>query len=177
MFSFFFWGGVLNRYLDKFHDHKYMVYNLCAERAYVATKFDNRGASLSPPSLQMFSSARWFRYGTLLFLVKFFLTLSTVPVRLFPFPDHNAPPLNMVFFRLLIFSQAYGPTNNEHYFFLLDTWVLLQFGKCLQTTYCIELVFLRTIVSLRTQYCPSFSMCGFLKMPKMLQPYIVKQEK
>jgi phosphatidylinositol-3,4,5-trisphosphate 3-phosphatase/dual-specificity protein phosphatase PTEN len=49
----------VQRFLDKYHPHKYMVYNLCAERVYVSTKFNMR-------------------------------------VRVFPFMDHNAPPLHQI---------------------------------------------------------------------------------
>jgi len=49
----------VQRFLDKYHPSKYMVYNLCAERVYLPTKFNMR-------------------------------------VRVFPFMDHNAPPLHQI---------------------------------------------------------------------------------
>ncbi|ELR17117.1 phosphatase, putative [Acanthamoeba castellanii str. Neff] len=49
----------VQRFLDNYHPNKYMVYNLCAERVYVSTKFNMR-------------------------------------VRVFPFMDHNSPPLHQI---------------------------------------------------------------------------------
>eukprot|EP00966_Prymnesium_polylepis_P240097 5552085-Prymnesium_polylepis.1 len=46
-------------FFDKQHKDRYMVYNLCSERSYDASKFNRR-------------------------------------VQLFPFDDHNPPPLRMI---------------------------------------------------------------------------------
>lgn len=91
-----------------------MVYNLCAERVYVSTKFNMRGQPVSPLALLLLpASALLFSTAathtapstntttTAPFFFCFFNFFysrrsPTTTVRVFPFMDHNSPPLHQI---------------------------------------------------------------------------------
>lgn len=90
-----------------------MVYNLCAERVYVSTKFNMRGQPIFSLSSSASHSSTFSAVAThtphlppppphhtfLLFFcfLNFFYSLrSPTTVRVFPFMDHNSPPLHQI---------------------------------------------------------------------------------